>query len=47
MTSPGSARGQRILATSITELLTCTSSGALEPLIEGSTEAVAEVRHMP
>jgi hypothetical protein len=36
--------GERILATSVTELLTCTSSGALEPLVEGSTMAV-EVHH--
>jgi hypothetical protein len=36
--------GQRLLATGITEFLTRTSSGALEPLVEGSTKPV-EVRH--
>jgi hypothetical protein len=36
--------GQRIIAGTIVGKLTMTSSGALEPLIEGSTKAIAEVR---
>jgi hypothetical protein len=37
--------GERILASAIIEKFTMTSSGALAPLVEGSTAAVAEVRH--
>jgi hypothetical protein len=36
--------GERILASAIVEELTLSSSGALVPLTEGSTKAVAEVR---
>jgi hypothetical protein len=36
--------GQRILPAPITQLLTMTSSGAYEPLAEGSTKAVALAR---
>jgi hypothetical protein len=36
--------GQRLLATPITERLTLTSSGAFQPLTDGSTEAVVEIR---
>jgi hypothetical protein len=40
-----SPEGERILPGTITEALTLTSSGAFEPLTEGSTTAVAQVRH--
>jgi hypothetical protein len=36
--------GQRILASALTERLTMTSSGGYEPMTEGSTKAVAEIR---
>jgi hypothetical protein len=37
--------GERILASAIIEKFTMTSSGALASLVDGSTAAVAEVRH--
>jgi hypothetical protein len=36
--------GQRLLAAPIVEKLTLTSSGAFEPLTDGSTKAVVEIR---
>jgi hypothetical protein len=37
--------GERILPNAIVQRLTLTSSGAFEEMIEGSTKAVAQVRH--
>jgi hypothetical protein len=37
--------GERILATGITERFVRGAAGELEPLVEGSTRPVAEVRH--